>query len=144
MLYLKRRYHFSAAHRLYNPSFSEEKNWVVFEKCNNPNGHGHNYELELILSGVPDEISGMLVDLVKLDELVERVIIDQVDHKHLNLDVPMLDGINPTAENLAIVFYQQLNPLIPEPANLYGIRLIESKNNMAEYYGEVAFPALTV
>jgi 6-pyruvoyltetrahydropterin/6-carboxytetrahydropterin synthase len=136
VLYLKRRYGFSAAHRLFNASFDDAKNWKVFEKCNNPNGHGHNYELELILSGPLDADSGMVVNILDLDQIVEEQLIEHVDHKHLNLDVPFLQGINPTAENLAIAFYERLHPLIPGKAVLVGVRLQESKNNLAEYYGQ--------
>jgi 6-pyruvoyltetrahydropterin/6-carboxytetrahydropterin synthase len=135
MFILKRRYHFSAAHRLNNPAFSDDKNWAVFDKCNNPNGHGHNYELEVMIAGTPHPDTGMLMDLAVLDELVETHIVKLVDHKHLNLDVAMFKGINPTAENIAIVFYRQLQPFILAPARLHGVRLVESKNNAAEYYG---------
>jgi 6-pyruvoyltetrahydropterin/6-carboxytetrahydropterin synthase len=135
MFILKRRYHFSAAHRLSNPAFSDEKNWAVFDKCNNPNGHGHNYELEVMVAGSPYPDTGMLMDLAVLDALVETHIVKLVDHKHLNLDVAMFEGINPTAENIAIVFYRQLQPFILAPASLHGVRLVESKNNAAEYYG---------
>lgn len=144
MMYLKRRYYFAAAHRLFNPHFSDEQNWAIFDKCNNPNGHGHNYEVEVILQGQPDRDTGMLMDIYQLDKIVEREIINKVDHKHLNIDVPMLEGINPTAENLAIVFYDLLKPLIAPPASLYGLRLIESRNNTAEYYGETKELALPV
>lgn len=134
MLYLVRSYHFSAAHRLVNPGFNEEKNWAIYNKCTNPHGHGHNYELELIISGQPDPVTGMLVDLAQLDAAVNHHLIDEVDHKHLNHDVPFLEGVNPTAENLAVVFYNRLAPLIPAPAKLYGLRMIESRNNRVDYF----------
>jgi 6-pyruvoyltetrahydropterin/6-carboxytetrahydropterin synthase len=133
LIYLTRRYEFSASHRLFNPDFSDEKNWEIFRQCNNPNGHGHNYELEVTVKGQPDEQTGMLVDIVKLDELVNRVIILEVDHKHLNLDVPMFEGIIPTAENIVAVFWQQLVDEMLTGAPLHRLRLFESRNNVAEY-----------
>lgn len=136
MIYLTRRYEFSASHRLFNPNFSDEKNWEVFRQCNNPNGHGHNYELEVTVKGIPDKHTGMLVDIVKLDEVVNRIIIQAVDHKHLNLDVPMFKGVIPTAENIVAVFWQQLNPHIPATSPLHRLRLFESKNNVAEYLAQ--------
>jgi 6-pyruvoyltetrahydropterin/6-carboxytetrahydropterin synthase len=135
MVYVTRKAHFSAAHRLYNPSFSDEKNEAVFDKCNNPLGHGHNYTVEVTVAGIPDPETGYVVDLKKLAELMDRVIIDRVDHKHLNFDVPELRGIIPTAENIALVFWSLLAPHIME-GELYSIRVAESDNNFAEYRGE--------
>ncbi|MEB3287594.1 MAG: 6-carboxytetrahydropterin synthase [Vampirovibrionales bacterium] len=132
---LTRKYDFCATHRLYNPSFSDEQNQTVFRECNNPNGHGHNYELEVSVSGVPDQETGMVIDLVALDMLVSKWILAKVDHKNMNLDVDFLSGIIPTAELMAEAFWKQLCPHIPEPARLYKIRLIETKKNYAEYYG---------
>ena len=120
MLYLSRRYDFAASHRLFNPDFDEEKNWAIFYDCNNPNGHGHNYEIEVIIAGLADSDTGMLIDIVKLDRLVEEQILNKVDHKHLNLDVPMFKGVITTAENIAKVFFETLAPQIPSPAQLYG------------------------
>jgi 6-pyruvoyltetrahydropterin/6-carboxytetrahydropterin synthase len=134
-VYLTRCYDFSASHRLFNPAFADEDNWRIFGKCNNPNGHGHNYDLEIILAGEPDEKTGMLVDIVALDAIVQREILDEVDHKHLNEDVPMFSGINPTAENIAVVFWQRLADKIPAPGKLHRIRLYESKRNYVEYSG---------
>jgi 6-pyruvoyltetrahydropterin/6-carboxytetrahydropterin synthase len=136
LMTLTRHYDFSASHRLYNPSFSDARNWEVFRECNNPNGHGHNYEIEVTVAGPPEPKTGMVVDIVQLDAIVNRTLIKPCDHKHLNLDVAMFDGVIPTAENIAVVFWQRLVGEIPEPARLYRIRVIESKNNAAEYYGE--------
>jgi 6-pyruvoyltetrahydropterin/6-carboxytetrahydropterin synthase len=133
MLLLTRSYSFAAAHRLYNPTFSDEKNQTLFGLCNNPNGHGHNYEFEVTLKGEPHPDTGMIVDIVWLDALVEARLLTHVDHKHLNLDVPFFTGLIPSAENIAIVFWQQLAPELGEL--LYRIRVIESKNNMTEYTG---------
>jgi 6-pyruvoyltetrahydropterin/6-carboxytetrahydropterin synthase len=139
MLFLTRRYDFSAAHRLYNPQFTDDQNEAVFGLCNNPNGHGHNYDVELTLTGQPDPDTGMLIDIVALDTLVKQYVIDHVDHKHLNMDVPMFAGINPTAENIAVVFWHVLAPLFSQQQNykatLHRVRIIESRNNLADYYG---------
>ena len=135
MLYLTRRYDFCASHRLYNPAFSDEKNWEVFRECNNPNGHGHNYELEVTIAGTPDPQTGMVIDLVALDTLLQKHLIQKVDHKHLNLDVDFLHEVIPTAENIVYAFWQELAPAMPQPARLHRLRLLESKNNSAEYQG---------
>lgn len=135
MIYLTRRYDFCASHRLYNPSFTDEQNCDVFRECNNPNGHGHNYELEVTVKGVPDARTGMIIDIVVLDQLVQDSLIRRVDHKHLNLDVDFLKDIIPTAENIVFYFWQELEPGIPKTVALHRLRLFESKNNVAEYQG---------
>jgi 6-pyruvoyltetrahydropterin/6-carboxytetrahydropterin synthase len=135
-LYLTRRYDFAAAHRLYNPGFTDAQNQQVFGLCNNPNGHGHNYDVEITLTGEPDPQTGMLVDIVWLDDLIKREVIDHVDHKHLNMDVPFFTGINPTAENIAVVFWQIIQPLLSGSTQLHRVRIIESRNNYADYYGD--------
>lgn len=142
MYLLTRRYEFSASHRLFNPEFDEARNWEVFYECNNPNGHGHNYEIEVILTGEPDPGTGMLINLLDLDRLVNEHIIKQVDHKHLNYDVPMLADTITTAENVARVFFEQIAGVLPEGrVRLYCVRVHESRNNAAEYYGAVGLPA---
>ena len=135
MVYVTRKAHFSAAHRLYNPTFSQERNEAVFDKCNNPMGHGHNYTIEVTVAGIPDPLTGYVIDLKKLAALMDELIIDRVDHKHLNFDVPELQGIIPTAENIAIVFWQILAPKISE-GKLHSIKVYESDNNFVEYHGE--------
>jgi len=135
MVYVTRKGHFSAAHRLYNPTFSQERNEAIFDKCNNPMGHGHNYTIEVTVAGVPDALTGYVIDLKKLAALMDELIIDRVDHKHLNFDVPELRGIIPTAENIAIVFWQILAPKISE-GKLHSIKVYESDNNFVEYHGE--------
>src|SRR5947207_15098213 len=105
MVYVTRKAHFSAAHRLFNPTFSDEKNDAIFDKCNNPMGHGHNYTIEVTVGGIPDPETGYVIDLKQLAQLMEERIVSKVDHKHLNYDVPELSGVIPTAENLAIVFW---------------------------------------
>ncbi len=114
MVYVTRKAHFSAAHRLFNPEFTDEQNEAIFDKCNNLHGHGHNYEIEVTVAGNPDPKTGYVIDLKKLSELIENVILTKVDHKHLNFDVPELEGIIPTAENIALVFWKLLDPRITE------------------------------
>ena len=135
MVYVTRKAHFSASHRLYNPAWSDAKNDAVFGKCSNPHGHGHNYELEVTVVGkVPDD-TGMVIDLKTLSDLVEQEIVEKVDHKHLNLDVDFLKGFVPTAENIAKAFWQILQPKITD-GRLHSIKLFESENNFVEYRGE--------
>ena len=133
---LTRRYEFSAAHRLCNPAFDEDTNWAVFYECNNPHGHGHNYELEVMLAGDPDPTTGMLINLLDLDTLVQQHLVKPMDHKHLNHDVAFLAGTITTAETVAMACYHQLKPHLPAGVELYGVRLHESRNNAAEYYGQ--------
>ena len=135
MVYLTRKAHFSASHRLFNPAWSDARNQEIFGKCNNPNGHGHNYEVEVTVTGSPPEDTGMVIDLKKLADIIEAELIDRVDHKHLNHDVDFLKGIIPTAENMAIAFWGVLEPKIHE-GTLYSIRVYESANNFVEYRGE--------
>ncbi len=132
MLYITRKATFSASHRLYNPEFSEERNEAVFDKCNNV--HGHNYTLELTVAGVPAADTGYVVDLKILKAILDEEIIDKVDHQHLN-DVSFMRGIIPTAENLAVMFWQILERRIPA-GKLYSLKLFESDNNFVEYRGE--------
>jgi 6-pyruvoyltetrahydropterin/6-carboxytetrahydropterin synthase len=147
--FLTRRYDFSASHRLYNPGFEEAKNWAIFYDCNNPNGHGHNYEVEVILTGEPDPATGMLMNLLDLDHLVQDRIISKVDHKHLNYDVPMFAGTITTAETVARVFFEQIEHGLDthfgvgqHQPQLYCVRVHESRNNAAEYYGPQGLPPL--
>jgi 6-pyruvoyltetrahydropterin/6-carboxytetrahydropterin synthase len=139
MVYVTRKAHFSAAHRLFNPTYSDQRNEAVFDKCNNPRGHGHNYTIEVTVAGVPDPATGYVIDLKKLARLMDELIVDRVDHKHLNYDVPELRGIIPTAENIAVVFWQLLQTQITEGV-LHSIRVFESDNNFVEYKGEPVGP----
>lgn len=136
MIYITRRVEFAASHRLYNPNFSDEKNDAVYGKCNNVNGHGHNYLLEVTLRGSIDPDTGMVMDLKALKTLLDEVIIDRVDHKHLNMDVDFLQGVIPTAENIVASFWQLLEPRLPANCELHEMKLWESENNMAMYRGE--------
>jgi len=135
MVYVTRRETFSASHRLYNPSFSDEHNDEVFGKCNNPNGHGHNYVLEVTVAGRAGEETGYVIDLKELKRIIREEVIVHVDHKHLNLDVPFLRGIIPTAENIAVQVWRVLEPKITG-GRLYKVVLRETENNTVEYRGE--------
>lgn len=135
MLYVTRKMQFSAAHRLYNPNFSDEKNEEIYDKCNNFYGHGHNYILEITVAGNPDPDTGYVIDLKRLKDIIQENIIDKVDHKHLNHDVDFLQGVIPTVENLAIAFWKLLESKI-YAGKLHRIRLYESDNAYAEYFGE--------
>lgn len=134
MIFVTRKATFSAAHRLYNPTFTDEQNEAVFDKCNNPNGHGHNYVLEVTVKGLPDAATGYVIDLKQLKDILDVVIIDRVDHKHLNYDVDFLRGIIPTVENLCVMFWRELESRLPS-GELHRIRLYESDQNVADYYG---------
>jgi len=135
MVYVTRKAHFSASHRLFNPAWVDAKNQEVFGKCNNPRGHGHNYDLEVTVVGNPPRDTGMVIDLKKLADILENEVVELVDHKHLNDDVDFMKGIIPTAENIAIAFWKILEPKIRE-GKLYSIKLYESPNNFVEYRGE--------
>ena len=134
MIFITRKIEFSAGHRLFNPNFSDEQNKATFGLCNNPNGHGHNYVLEVTLSGEVCNDTGMVFDLKELKKLTQREIIDKVDHKNLNVDVDYLKGIIPTAENLAIKFWEILEPKITK-GHLHEIKLYESERNYVVYRG---------
>jgi 6-pyruvoyltetrahydropterin/6-carboxytetrahydropterin synthase len=135
LVYVTRRATFSASHRLYNPDLSEAENVAIYDKCSNKNGHGHNYVVEVTVAGEPRKETGYVIDLKKLKEIVDREVIGQVDHKHLNADVDFMRGVIPTAENIAMAFWKVLNPKITE-GKLYAIRLHETENNVVEYLGE--------
>ena len=136
MIFITRKIEFSAGHRLFNPNFSDEQNKATFGLCNNPNGHGHNYVLEVTLSGEVCNDTGMVFDLKELKKLTQREIIDKVDHKNLNVDVDYLKGIIPTAENLAMKFWEILEPKITK-GRLHEIKLYESERNYVVYRGSV-------
>ena len=136
MIFITRKIEFSAGHRLFNPNFSDEQNKATFGLCNNPNGHGHNYVLEVTLSGEVCVDTGMVFDLKELKKLTQREIIDKVDHKNLNVDVDYLKGIIPTAENLAIKFWEILESKITK-GRLHEIKLYESERNYVVYRGSV-------
>jgi 6-pyruvoyltetrahydropterin/6-carboxytetrahydropterin synthase len=131
---LGRRYRFAASHRLHTEKLSEEENARVFGKCNNPFGHGHNYVLEIAMSGEIDAATGMIANLADLDAFVEREVLDPFDHHSLNQDVAVFHQIVPTTENLCIEIYNRLNKF-PD-AKLERVRVQETSNNSFEYAGE--------
>ena len=129
-----RRLRFNAAHRVYNPSFTDAENESTFGKCNNPNWHGHNYILDVSVEGAIDEKTGYVIDLSKVKELVTRELLSKVDHKNLNLDVPFMEGRIPTSENIIVEFWKILEPALA-PAKLVRLVLWETENNYVEYTG---------
>lgn len=131
---LGRRYRFSASHRLHTPLLSEEENCRVFGKCNNPHGHGHNYVVEVGMSGDVDAATGMIANLADLDAFVERQVLEEFDHKSLNEDVPAFRGQVPTTENLCIEIFRRLKTF--PRAKLERIRVEETGNNSFEYTGD--------
>ncbi len=131
---LGRRYRFAASHRLHSPHLSAEENSRVFGKCNNPYGHGHNYVLEVSLSGDVDPATGMIANLADLDAFVERQVLAEFDHKSLNEDIPAFRGQVPTTENLCIEIFERLKTF--PNAKLERIRVQETGNNSFEYAGD--------
>ncbi|WP_299063291.1 6-carboxytetrahydropterin synthase [uncultured Polaribacter sp.] len=130
-----RRAHFNAAHRLFNPDWTDEKNFQVFGKCSNPNYHGHNYEMIVALFGEVDPITGFVYDLGLLRELIKKEIEEPFDHKNLNVEVADFKNLNPTAENISIVIYNKLRPHIPVDLDIE-VTLYETRRNFVRYSGE--------
>ncbi len=137
MIFLTRREHFSASHRLYNPKFSDEKNFEIFGKCSNPNGHGHNYYVEVTVCGEVSADTGYLINLEILKKILQISFIDKVDHKNLNSDVEFLSNINPTSENIAIACWNQIESQIQKYCKLYSVKLFETEKNFVEFRGNV-------
>jgi 6-pyruvoyltetrahydropterin/6-carboxytetrahydropterin synthase len=135
MVYITRRETFSAAHRLYNPAWDEQRNNAVFGKDANPNSHGHTYTLEVTIKGEIDPDTGMVMDLRTLRDCIRERVIAKVDHANLNLDVDFLHGLMPSAENIVVACWRELASALPAGL-LYRLRLWESENNSVEYYGE--------
>jgi len=137
LVLVTRKTHFNAAHRLHNPSKSDEWNKKTFGKCNHPNWHGHNYVMEVTLAGEPSPETGFIIDLSDLKQIIEKKIVEPCDHKNLNLDVPFLDGILPSSENLVKAFYKELKEEVEEASSeggvLYSVKLYETERNIAEY-----------
>jgi len=127
-----RKEHFNAAHRLYNADWDDIRNEKVFGKCALPHYHGHNYELEVKVTGKPDKKTGYVMDLKELSDLVKKEILGRFDHKNLNLDTKEFKELNPTAENIVIIIYEILRPLIDKKKDLQ-IRLYETPRNFVEY-----------
>jgi len=139
VLYVHRKEHFNAAHKLWNPAWTEEKNFEVFGPCANENWHGHNFELIVTIKGSPDKDTGFVVDLKKLSNVIKREVIDKVDHKNLNLDVPFMKGKMASCENLISEFWKILEPevkLLNPNVALHQLRLYETPRNFVDYFGE--------
>ena len=139
MVYITRIERFNAAHKLWVESWSEEKNFEVFGKCANKNWHGHNYTLHITVKGEPDPVTGFIIDVKKLSKIIQAEVTEHLDHSNLNLDVPFIPkGTQPTTENLAIAIWGQLEAALEEySCNLHAVKLWETDNIYAEYYGGV-------
>jgi 6-pyruvoyltetrahydropterin/6-carboxytetrahydropterin synthase len=135
MIYLTRKAEFSASHHYHNPEFSAQENQRIFGKCNNPNGHGHNYTLEVTVRGEVDPKSGFVVDLKQMKEIMNREVIDAMDHRYLNKEVPEFATQIPTSENIAIAIWKRLEPKL-RVAKLHRVRVYEMQDLFVDYYGE--------
>ncbi len=139
MIYVSRKEHFNAAHKLSNPAWSKEKNQQVFGPCANENWHGHNYDLIITVKGDPDPETGFVVDLKKLSDLIRNEVTEKLDHKNLNLDVDFMIGKMVSTENLAIEIWKIMAPKIgsiASRASLHSVRLFETPRNYVEYFGQ--------
>ncbi len=134
-VYVTRKVHFNAAHRLHNPEKSDEWNRRVFGKCNNPNYHGHNYTLEVTVAGEPDPETGYVIDLAELKRIVNENVVDRVDHMNLNLDVDFMQGVMASTENFVTAIWHELKDALPA-GRLHEITLYETERNSATYRGE--------
>lgn len=131
-----RHEHFNAAHRIHNPALSDADNARIYGKCNNPNYHGHNYELTVRVSGAVDPVIGYVMDLSELSSIVKKQVLDRLDHKNLNLDVPEFKNVNPTAENIAIVVHGLLRPHLPAHLDVHVI-LAETPRNIVQFPADI-------
>ena len=136
MVFLTRIEHFNAAHKLFNPSWSREKNEEVFGPCANENWHGHNFELYVTLKGEPDPETGFVYDVKKLSIVVKNAVIDKLDHKNLNLDVPFMEGKICSIENVVIGIWNELIPALPTGVQLHSLKLYETPRIFVEYFGD--------
>jgi 6-pyruvoyltetrahydropterin/6-carboxytetrahydropterin synthase len=136
MIYITRRERFNAAHRLFRPDYSDEKNYEIFGKCSNPNWHGHNYELFVTLKGEVDLETGFLVNLKTLSKLIREKVITKLDHKNINLEVDFMKGKLASTENLAVGIWNELKDEVSAlGSELHCVKISESENNHAEYFG---------
>ncbi|MDX2172508.1 MAG: 6-carboxytetrahydropterin synthase [Bacteroidota bacterium] len=135
MIYLTRHEHFNAAHKLYNPSWTEEKNTEVFGKCANANWHGHNYDLIVTVKGDVNAETGFLIDAKVLSRILQEQVCDKLDHKNLNLDVDFMQGKLTSTENLAIAIWNQITPYLPTNVKLHCVKLYETPRICVEYFG---------
>ena len=127
-----RKEHFNAAHRIFNPSWDDQKNAEVFGKCSNPNFHGHNYELVVKVIGVPDPDTGYVIDMKLLSRITKEEVLEKFDHRNLNLDTEYFRNLNPTAEHIAMVIYDLMRARI-DPSLEVQVRLYETERNFVEY-----------
>jgi len=134
MIYLTKVMSFSASHRIYNPKYTDEENYKIFNQCANVNGHGHNYELEIIIMGEISNDTGYVINSKQLKDIIQKEIIDKFDHKNLNVDIEELNGIIPTTENLVVLFWNILEDKFFN-SKLFKIKLSESPTSSVEYYG---------
>ena len=134
MVYVTRRETFNAAHRLYNSNYSDEENLRIFGKCSNPNWHGHNYVLEVVVKGKVDESTGFVINQKDLKRIICEKVIDKMDHKNLNIETDFMQGVIPTSENIVKAIWEQLVKEIKQ-GNLYSVKLYETENNYFEYRG---------
>jgi 6-pyruvoyltetrahydropterin/6-carboxytetrahydropterin synthase len=136
MIFITRRERFNAAHRLFKPGLTDNENLEIFGKCSNPNWHGHNYELYITVKGEINPETGFLMNLKDLSAIVKKYIIEPLDHKNINLEVAFMKGIMPTAENIAVAIWNELEThLHVYNAKLHCIKLVETENNYVEYFG---------
>lgn len=135
MVYLTRVEHFNAAHKLYNPSWTKEKNEAVFKGCANENWHGHNYDLWVTVKGTPNPETGYSMDAKLLSRMIKQFVLDKVDHKNLNLEVDFMKGKMTTVENLAIGIWDVLAPQLPDNVSLYCVKVSETPRIFVEYFG---------
>ena len=135
MVYITRIEHFNAAHKLFNPSWSKEKNAEVFGKCANENWHGHNFELYITIKGTPDPETGFVYDVKKLSIIVKEHVIEKLDHKNLNEDVDFMKGKMCSIENLVVSIWEQLTPHLPQSIKLHSLKLYETPRIFTEYFG---------
>lgn len=136
MVYLTRIEHFNAAHKLYNPGWSKEKNDQVFGRCANENWHGHNFELYVTIKGDPDPDTGFIYDAKKLGALIQETIIEKLDHRNLNIDVDFMQGKMCSVENLIVGIWNELKPQLPPQVKLHALKLVETAKIYVEYFGE--------
>ena len=135
MVYITRRETFAAAHRLYKDGLSDTENFEMFGKCSNPNWHGHNYTLEVVVAGEINPTTGFVLDIKHLKEIIHQNVISKVDHKNLNIDTDFMRGLIPTSENIVVSIWKQLADKIPG-GKLFSVKLYETENNYFEYRGE--------
>jgi len=136
LVYLTRRETLSACHRLHSKQLSDEENRKIFDKCNNPNGHGHNYVVEVTVKGRVDEKTGMVMNITDLKKAMNIAIMDTLDHKHIDLDVEYFANVVSTTENVAIYIWKQISPLLPDHVTLDQVKIWETEKNIVVYKGE--------